>query len=214
MGSVLVIGLVIIVIVLFVAVKKGWIDGKTLGLVATVIGIAASMATVAVFVVPAATLLPTPTTSSLTISTSIPTPTQIDDHANLGTEETTQINEGSSDIVNIDEVLDNIVSGNGGIEIAAPWWKAILAKRENGIYDPTEFPGTKGCFGVAWNVLQLEHTVVVFQSAQALDFQAGGHYSLICLTNNVDLSATDVGRIQSTWLSKEHGGAWRVQVLD
>ena len=115
--------------------------------------------------------------------------------------------------VNIDTILANIVPGPGGIEIAAPWWKAIIAAREDGVYKPTEFPGAEGCFGVAWNVM-LEHTVVVFQSAQASDLQDGGHYSLICLTNNVKISATDVGRIQSTWLSKEHGGTWRIQVLD
>lgn len=120
----------------------------------------------------------------------------------------------SQPTVDIDEVLSNIVPGNGGIKKAAPWWKAIAVARENGIYDPTAFPGAEGCFGVAWNVMELDHTVVVFQSAQTLDFQAGGHYSLICLTNNVELSATDVGRVQSTWLSKEHGGTWRVQVLD
>lgn len=116
--------------------------------------------------------------------------------------------------VNIDAILANIVPGPSGIEIAAPWWKAITAARENGVYNPSEFPGAEGCFGVAWNVMRLDHTVVVFQSAQTLDFQDGGHYSLICLTNNVKLSATDVGRVQSTWLSKEHGGTWRVQVLD
>jgi hypothetical protein len=130
----------------------------------------------------------------------IPTPTDT-----IGTE-----------AVNIDisDVLSNIVPGNGGIEKAAPWWKAIAAARENGIYDPTEFPGAEGCFGVAWNVMGLDHAVVVFQSAQALDFQAGGHYSLICLTDNVELSASDVGRVQSTWLCKEYGGTWRVQVID
>lgn len=116
--------------------------------------------------------------------------------------------------IDIDEVLANIVPGNGGIEVAASWWKAIDAKDKNGDYDPTAFPGNDDCFGVAWNAMGLDHTVVTFQSKQSLEFQPGGQYSLICLTENVKLSARDVGRIQATWLSREHGGTWRVQVLD
>lgn len=117
-------------------------------------------------------------------------------------------------LLDLDRDLADIVPGEGGIEQAVRGWNAVEILREDGIYDPTAHPGAEGCYGVAWNALDLDHTVIVFQSATEISFQSGGTYALICLTDNANLSARDVGRIQATWLEREHGGSWRVMVLD
>ena len=188
------------------------IDKETWVLVEMVVAILACVGTVVAAVIgilpDIAVSLATQTPTAALVAPQVPTTSLSTGESGLKQEDTPVTT------VNIDEVLSNILSGTGGIEAAAPWWKVISVAREDGTYDPTAFPGAEGCFGVTWNVLGLDHTVVVFQSAQVLDFQAGGHYSLICLTRDVALSATDVGRIQAEWLSKEHGGTWRVQVLD
>lgn len=119
--------------------------------------------------------------------------------------------------IDIDEVLANIIPGQGGIEHAAPWWKTIFSinsENTTKTYDPTEFPGDTECFGIAWNAMRIPHTIFVFQSAQTLDFQNGGTYVTVCLSNGVKLSKNDMGRIQAEWSHQEYGGAWQVNILD
>lgn len=220
----LTVSLIILGVALLAAAQKGWIDDQRL---ANIVAVLAFIAALAVFFIPQASqptseptiqstppVSETPTVNSETIGGEEPLSPLTTPFTATATESVNFTTPMIQPSVDIDTILPNIVSGSGGIEIAAPWWKAITVARENGTYDPTEFPGAEGCFGVAWNVQELFHTVVVFQSAQTLDFQAGGHYSLICITTDVELSAIDVGKVQSTWLSKEHGGTWRVQVLD
>lgn len=115
--------------------------------------------------------------------------------------------------VDINSILSAIQPGTGSIEKALPEWKPVDYQTLNGIFNPTLFSKYDLCYGIAWNANNQDHTVFVFQSEQPIEFQDGGTYVAICLQGNLVLSPIDVGRIQADWLTKEHGGTWRVKLL-
>ena len=166
----------------------------------------------------------TPTNApALVIATNTPPlPTQVSSTPVSATTATTPpitTNESpASPAIDMDTILANIVAGQGGIEVAAPWWQALdwfgSAGGDIRTFSPHDHPGKQGCYGIAWNVLQLNRTVVVFETLQVLDFQPGGTYVLICFAQGITLTAEQAGAIQAEWLSEEAGGSWLVQRLD
>jgi hypothetical protein len=157
----------------------------------------------------------TPTSSLLEPSISIPTETLEFVPAITATNPPPEASTSQSGQIDISTVLTNIHPGQGGIENAAPWWTAHAPSDsgESREYDPSSSPGRPGCFGVAWEVLGYDKTVIVFQQKMLVDFQPGGWYVQVCLSDNVQLTAHDVGEIQAAWLEKTYGYDWNVQVI-
>ena len=116
--------------------------------------------------------------------------------------------------IDVDGVLANIVPGQGGIEVAAPWWHAVDWANVSNTFDPTRPPGAPGCYGIAWNANGLNYAVLIFDSQQDIQFQSGGTYVTICFPDDIVISPYDAGRIQANWNQKEYGGTWRVELLD
>jgi len=119
------------------------------------------------------------------------------------------------------EVITNLILENpGGISDLLNWWVEVdhLDDDYNGSITPTQYSSFGNCGGLAWNTNEYGyHHLIVSQKDITVSFADGGWYSIICIPTRIQISLSDVGNFQATWLEKTYGDTsvpWVVTIIE